>query len=149
MYPLDAFPPFAYEISKRNGKIYIWDVVRKIYVLVTPEEWVRQHLIHFLLNQKYPLGLISVEKAHEYNRLGKRTDVLVLDTQACPFLLAECKSPHVLLDNKVLYQVATYQKTIQAPYLLLTNGIQISIFECRTDGYLPLNNLPQYPFPNE
>ncbi|WP_317127478.1 type I restriction enzyme HsdR N-terminal domain-containing protein [Hymenobacter metallilatus] len=103
----------------------IWDVLRRRNVVLTPEEWVRQHVVHYLINhRRYPKGLLSLERAHQYNQRQKRTDLVALDSNGRPLLLVECKRPTVPITAAVAMQAATYNQTIGAPLLLLTNGLQ-------------------------
>ncbi|WP_317239020.1 type I restriction enzyme HsdR N-terminal domain-containing protein [Hymenobacter sp. 5516J-16] len=102
----------------------IWDVLRRRNVVLTPEEWVRQHVVHYLVNHRgYPKGLLSLERGHRYNQRQKRTDLVALDATGQPLLLVECKAPSVPITAAVALQSATYNQTIGAPLLLLTNGL--------------------------
>ncbi|MGB0521342.1 MAG: type I restriction enzyme HsdR N-terminal domain-containing protein [Flammeovirgaceae bacterium] len=117
-------PQFDYQFKTVNGKPFLWDVIRKKHVQITPEEWVRQHFLHYLMSQDYPKSLISVELGHKFNQLQKRSDILVMDRAAQPFLLVECKAPQVPINQKVLEQAIFYNQVIKAPYITLTNGLQ-------------------------
>jgi hypothetical protein len=117
-------PAFEYKIKKQENKPFIWDEIRKKHVLITPEEWVRQHFIHFLIGNNYPKTLISVETGLKYNQLQKRSDILVLDRFGEPFFLIECKAPKIKIDQKVLNQAIFYNQVIKAPFVGLTNGLQ-------------------------
>jgi len=119
------FPAFDVRTKVQNKRTLIFDCVRKKYVVLTPEEWVRQHLIHYLVAEKdYPASLISVETHLQYALMKKRTDVLVCDRNGQPLMLAECKAPEVAITQKVFEQIAVYNLTIHAPYLMITNGMQ-------------------------
>ncbi len=123
-------PQFEIKIIQREGKVYVFDEFRKKNILLTPEEWVRQHFLHYLVNHlDYPKPLIKTEGGILYNRLAKRSDILVYDRQGEPFLLIECKAPDVKLDQKVVFQASTYNQTIKAPYLAVTNGINHFVFQ--------------------
>ena len=139
------FPIFEVR-TKTNGKrTLIFDGVRKKYVTLTPEEWVRQHLIHYLTNEKgYPETLISVETSLKYVHLDKRSDVLVYDCNGKPLMLAECKAPEVVLTQKVFEQIAVYNLTIQAPCLMITNGLQHYCMAAISEN-LPLHFLDKIP----
>ncbi len=137
-------PSFAPRLKKNNQQLYIYDEVRKKYVLLTPEEWVRQHFINFLVSQQYPTNLMSVEKSHQTNQLQKRTDIIVHQRNLQPFLLVECKATHIRIDAKVLEQTFTYNLTIQAPYLALTNGLVHHYFAYEHGLYKELKDLPNY-----
>ena len=119
------FPAFEYQVRQTQGKLYIFDIIRRKYVFLTPEEWVRQHLIHFLVtHHQYPKACIKVEGSLRYNQLSKRTDALVHDSLGQPFLLIECKGANIELSQEVLEQAAAYNYILKAPYLLITNGLE-------------------------
>ena len=98
-------PPFEYKVKKQNGQIWIFDMIRKRYVVLTPEEWVRQHFIHFLIENKgYPAQLIAVEKEIQVCGMKRRFDLVCYDRQANPYLIVECKAPSVALSQVVFDQ---------------------------------------------
>ncbi|MCC5920799.1 MAG: type I restriction enzyme HsdR N-terminal domain-containing protein [Cyclobacteriaceae bacterium] len=110
-------------VHESEGLIY--DVVRKKELVLTPEEWVRQHVVHLLYKHlNYPLSLMKLEGGLTYNKLAKRSDILIYDREGSPFLLVECKAPSVAVDQKVFEQAALYNKEIKAPYIFVTNGIK-------------------------
>lgn len=118
-------PPFDYKLTQSGENLLIWDVLRRRHVVLTPEEWVRQHVVHYLIQHRgYPKGLLSLERGHTYNQRRKRTDLVALDLTGQPLLLVECKAPSVPITAAVAHQAATYNQTIGAPLLLLTNGLQ-------------------------
>lgn len=140
-------PSFAHKVQKVQGKAVIFDIVRKKYVALTPEEWVRQHLLHFLINHlAYPKALIKVEGGLKYNTLAKRTDVVIFDRCGKPLLVVECKSFKVPISQKVFEQSSIYNSTLQASYLLVSNGIEH--YCCRvnhqTKSFSFLDSLPRY-----
>jgi predicted type IV restriction endonuclease len=99
-------------------------MIRKKYVVLTPEEWVRQHFVHFLINDlKYPRSLFRLEGALTYNSLQKRSDILIRDREGKPWMLIECKSPAIKLTQKAFNQIAVYNMTIGATFLAVTNGM--------------------------
>lgn len=100
----------------------IFDPVRKKYVALTPEEWVRQHILHYLLELGYPASLIAIERAIEVNGQVRRFDVVVYDRDAKPLILVECKAQSESLDHTVVMQAIAYNLTVKAKYLWLTNG---------------------------
>lgn len=117
-------PPFTPKVQKTDGKSTIFDIIRKKYVALTPEEWVRQHLVNYFINHRgYPKSLISVESGLHFNQLAKRTDVVVYSREGSPLLLAECKSFKVSLSDRVFEQSAIYNSSLKAPYLLISNGL--------------------------
>jgi len=126
------FPPFETRIKKIDGKTAIFDRIRKKYIVLTPEEWIRQHLIHFLINElKYPKSLISVEDGMNINKMQKRSDVVVYDRNGALFLVVECKSAKIKLTQKSMIQLSNYNQYYKAKFLVLTNGLQVII--CKVD----------------
>lgn len=117
-------PAFQYRIKKEEGKQFIFDEIRKKFLVLTPEEWVRQHFVHFLIHTKgYAKGLIRLEGGLTYNTLQKRTDILVFDNQGLPKLIVECKAPEVKITQKVFEQVAIYNQQVKAEIIVVTNGL--------------------------
>lgn len=115
--------PLKFKDSEKGKQVF--DQVRKKYILLTPEEWVRQNFInHLIFDLNFPKGLIKVEFGIQYNSLKKRPDILVYDKQGVPFLLIECKSFTEKLKHETLFQAATYNRVIQASYVVLTNGLE-------------------------
>lgn len=118
-------PPFDYQIRSSEQGYLIFDVVRRRYVRLTPEEWVRQHFLHYLMDHlAYPRALVRLEQGVRYNRLQHRADILVYDRAAKPLLLVECKAPHVSLKHDTWGQIARYNASINARLLAMTNGLQ-------------------------
>lgn len=115
-------------LPKANLKLkddLIWCVLRKKYIKNTPEEWVRQHFIHYLINDlNYPPGLMASEKMVKYNGMSKRCDIVSFSNKLKTVLIVECKAPKVKLTEDVFYQIAKYNFTLKAPLLILTNGLQ-------------------------
>lgn len=119
-----TLPAFEYKVKKQNGTVMIFDVIRKKYVVLTPEEWVRQHVVHYLVEKKnYPLALVAVEREIDLYGLRRRFDVVVFDRSGNPWLLIECKAPTVNLTRQVFDQAFRYNITLGAPYLSVTNGL--------------------------
>jgi len=142
-----SFPAFDVRTKSEGKRMLIFDGVRKKYVALTPEEWVRQHLIHYLVSQKdYPATLISVETPLKYACVEKRSDVLVSNRNGQPLMLAECKAPEVAIIQKAFEQIAVYNLTIQAPCLMLTNGLRHYCLTTATDNSPArfLNEIPTY-----
>ena len=122
--PLD-FPKANLRLKKRAGQVMVWCILRKKDLLCTPEEWVRQHVIHYLINQKgIPEGLIASEFTIEYNGRAKRADLVVFNRQMQPILIVECKATSIPLSENTLFQIAQYNFELNVDYLLLTNGLQ-------------------------
>lgn len=117
-------PAFDYVLKKEAGKVFILDIIRKKYLVLTPEEWVRQHFIHYLLTTlQYPKALIKVEGGLSFNRLQKRSDIVVFDRKGSPWMVIECKAPDQKLSQQTLHQASVYNHTLQAKYLVVTNGL--------------------------
>lgn len=122
--PLLNLPHFEPALRQTKGRLWIFDSLRKKHLVLTPEEWVRQHWIHFLVHHLgYPGGLFSLEKGLKYNQLNKRTDLIVFDREARPYLLVECKAPEIKMNEKTLSQAMTYNAKLGCPHLILSNGI--------------------------
>ncbi len=130
-----------------DGKKEVLDIIRRKYVTLTAEEWVRQHFIRFLINrQEVPSSLIAVEASLKYNRLRKRSDIVVYDRFRKPRLIVECKAPEVKITQEVFDQAALYNMTFNAPFLIVTNGLEH--FACHIDHrnstYSFLKEIPNY-----
>ena len=138
-------PRFEYKVKKQQNKPFIWDGIRKKYIQITPEEWVRQHFIHFLIQQGYPKALISVESGLKFNQRQKRSDILVYTQDGSPFFLVECKAPEVAINEKVMEQAVFYNQIIKAPFIGLTNGLHHVFCQQQTNGQLvQLFDLPTF-----
>lgn len=138
-------PPFAHKVIQKEGKLYIFDVLRKKYVFLTPEEWVRQHFIHFLISEHgYPKALMRVEGGLLFHGLPRRTDLVVYDRGGNAFAVVECKDIGVPLTQEVFDQAAGYNQVLKAPYLILVNGLEYQCFRidfltgsCQVLGDIP------------
>lgn len=138
-------PPFAYKVKELNGKPHIYDFIRRKYLVLTPEEWVRQHFVHLLINHYgYPRSLFAIETGHHYNTLAKRSDILVLGTNGIPHLLVECKSPDIALSQAAFAQLARYNFTLRPAYLALTNGLTHYCFRVREGQIEYLDDFPVF-----
>jgi hypothetical protein len=141
-------PGFAYQLKKAEGKIWIFDGIRKKYIVLTPEEWVRQHFIHYLIHQKkYPRSLIKVEGGLTYNQLQKRTDIVVFNREGEAWMVVECKSPELKVSPATFTQAALYNTSLKAEFITITNGLvhfcaQIDWLERKTKL---LDDTPAYP----
>lgn len=141
------FPNFNFRFKNSENKLAIFDVVRKKFILLTPEEWVRQHVVHDLIyNKNYPISLINLEKVIKINDLVKRYDVVVFKPNGEILVLIECKAPEIKITQETFNQIARYNLTLQADLLFITNGLEH--FTCKMDyenkNYLFLKNLPHY-----
>lgn len=124
MEPLNL-PTYFFRIKEDRGKKYIFDEIRRRFVLLTPEEWVRQHMINFLVAEKhFPGQLLSVEKGFRQNRYRQRYDLLVYNRKGQPLMIVECKAPGVEINQQVFDQAGRYNHTHKAPYMLITNGMK-------------------------
>jgi type I site-specific restriction-modification system R (restriction) subunit len=124
-------------------------MIRRKYVVLTPEEWVRQHLIHYLVNQlNYPAGLMKIEKEIKVNNLKRRPDVVVFNHLALPVLIAECKAPDVKVTQDTFDQAARYNRTLQVNLFVLTNGFNTycCTFNSEERNYRFLEEVPDYNF---
>lgn len=141
------FPSYEFSIKSIGGKQYLFDTFRKKWVQITPEEWVRQHLAHYLVSHlKFPAGLMVIEGSLKLNGLPKRFDLLTYGKGGVPILLAECKAPSVKISQAVFDQASHYNIVLGVPYLLVTNGLQL--FTCKIDTakkeYAFLPDLPEF-----
>lgn len=136
------FPEFSFQIKTVNGKQCIFDVIRNKYVMLTPEEWVRQHVLHQLVFNGFPKGRISVER--KLPKSSKRYDVLVMDDLIKPFLLVECKAPSVAISQSTLNQVMGYIHLLDIPNVLLTNGLEHYWFSRNTEAIEIRREIPLF-----
>lgn len=126
------FPQFQFRFKNTENSISIFDVVRKKFVVLQPEEWVRQNVVRFINETKgYPLSLINVEKQLTVNGLKKRYDVIVFNSDGTVQILVECKAPEIEIHQHTFDQIAIYNRDIRAKYLMITNGI--SHYYCHMD----------------
>ena len=142
-----SLPVFDINIKESDGKTVIFDIIRKKYIVLTPEEWVRQHFIHYLIaHLGYSKPLIAVEQGMKYNTLLKRTDIIVFDRAGAPLVLVECKEPSHRLNQKVMEQAMMYNKTIKAPYIIVSNGIDHSCMHIHPEKQKIefLNTIPRF-----
>lgn len=139
------FPEFDLKVKQSGENLLVFDVIRKDYVTLTPEEWVRQHVVHTLINlKKYPKSLISIEKSLKIKSLLKRTDIVIFDKKLKPFMLIECKAPEEKLNENVLKQALIYNSNKKAPYICITNGIEVRVFQLDTKGLKELLDFPEF-----
>jgi hypothetical protein len=123
MYKLNL-PECDFRLKKDEGKVWIFDSIRKKFVVLTPEEWVRQHFVNYLISEKnIPRSLIRIEGGLLYNELQKRTDIVVYDRTGQPWLIVECKSPTIAVSPTTLEQATIYNSTLRAAYICITNGL--------------------------
>lgn len=117
------YPEPQFRMKNENGKQYIFDSIRKCWLLLTEEEWVRQNFVNYLVTElHYPSSMIALEKEISLNDLKKRFDILVYDREHKPWMLIECKEPNVSLNEDVLQQVLRYNISVPVEYIVITNG---------------------------
>ena len=141
------FPKFKLSFKNKNNKSFIFDIIRKKWVFLSREEWVRQNCIHFLINvKKYPIGLIQLEKKVEINSLSKRYDIVCYNKNGSISLLVECKSPEVKINQNTFDQIIKYNLVLNSDYLMITNGLEHFFFKMdfKNIKYLFLTELPLY-----
>ena len=138
------YPQHPFKIRSEKGRELIFDELRRRWVRLTPEEWVRQNFLQYLVQvKKYPATLIAIEKEMLLGELKKRFDVLVYDAQHRPWMMVECKAMAVTLNEKVLHQVLRYNMAIPVPFLVITNGIFMAGFERTVAGLELIGQLPE------
>ena len=126
------FPQYDFQLKKQDNKWLIFDPIRKKYYVLTPEEWVRQHTLQYLIqNKNYPKNLIAVEKELQINQTKRRFDIVVFNHLMTPEILIECKAPHIVINQKTFDQANQYNWLLKAPLLFLTNGLKHYI--CQID----------------
>lgn len=146
-------PAYSFSIKQDdNASSLIYDEIRRKYVHLSPEEWVRQHFIKYLVKEKeYPPGLIGVEVMFKMNRLVRRADILVYDRKGEPAMIVECKAPAVRISAAVFDQIVEYNLKFRLKYIVVTNGLKH--FACLTDPvkgkWAFLDTLPHYDLLNE
>ncbi|MUP46334.1 type I restriction enzyme HsdR N-terminal domain-containing protein [Gramella sp. BOM4] len=141
------FPSYSFRFKNSQNKIAVFDELRKKFIILTPEEWVRQHCVKFLREEKkYPSSLINVEKQLKLAGLTKRYDIVVFEPEGDIRIIVECKAPSVKITQDTFDQIARYNMSLNADLLMVTNGIQH--FFCRMDydkeTYIFLRELPEY-----
>ena len=146
LQPLNL-PPYPFKISDDNGTLTLFDEIRKKTIIITPEEWVRQHFVQYLIKQKnYPRSLIKLEGGLKLNTLQKRTDIVVFNPSGQRILIVECKAPSVTIDQKTFDQIARYNMVHKVSLLAVSNGLQH--YYCTIDHekctYQFIEELPGY-----
>ncbi|HRO47741.1 type I restriction enzyme HsdR N-terminal domain-containing protein [Agriterribacter sp.] len=138
-----AYPAHPYKIKTENGKELIFDTIRKQWVALTPEEWVRQNFLQYLLQvKKYPGALIAVEKEIRLGELVKRCDIVIYDNTATPLLMAECKAMDVNVNAAAAEQIIRYNISLPVRYLVITNGSYCFAFERTGKKFHLLREIP-------
>lgn len=138
------YPSQKPALKTEAGKEYIFCITRKRWLIITPEEWVRQNILLYLtLVLQYPASLIAVEKKLQLNEMKKRFDIVVYKN-ALPFMIIECKEMNVPIAENTILQVLNYNRIIQAPYLVVTNGSYCAAYENAGNGFYEVSELPQF-----
>lgn len=140
-------PPFQTKIIERNGKNTIFDVIRKRYVILTPEEWVRQHFVHFLIEHKnYPLVLMSNEVLLKLNGTVKRCDTVLYSRDLSARMIIEYKAPNITITQDVFDQITRYNMVLKVDYLIVSNGLQHYCCKMNYEeqNYTFLQDIPDY-----
>ncbi|MCM8568134.1 type I restriction enzyme HsdR N-terminal domain-containing protein [Gramella jeungdoensis] len=141
------FPPYSFRFKNNQNKIAVFDDLRKKFVILTPEEWVRQHCVKFLqIEKKYPLSLINVEKQLKVAGLTKRYDVVVFEPNGNIQIIVECKAPSVKITQEVFDQIARYNLSLKADFLMVTNGMEhyFCQMDYENENYIFLRDIPDY-----
>ena len=141
------FPSYNFRFKNSENKVSIFDDIRKKFIILTPEEWVRQNTIQFLLQEKnYPKAYLNIEKLIKINDIIKRYDIVVFQPDGTIFLLIECKAPGIKITQQTFDQIARYNLTLKAQYLMVTNGL--NHYFCQMDfekeQYVFLKELPEF-----
>ncbi|MGG7036743.1 MAG: type I restriction enzyme HsdR N-terminal domain-containing protein [Flavobacterium sp.] len=141
------FPAYSFRFKNSENKVSVFDEIRKKFIILTPEEWVRQHAVQFLLKEKnYPKSYVNVEKLIRINNTNKRYDIVVFQPDGNIFLLIECKAPEVKITQETFDQIARYNLKLNAKYLMVTNGL--NHYFCQMDfekgQYIFLKELPVF-----
>ncbi|WP_233897770.1 type I restriction enzyme HsdR N-terminal domain-containing protein [Tenacibaculum piscium] len=140
-------PTYKFRLKSNDNKTFIFDNLRKKYLVLTPEEWVRQHFVRFLIEEKkYPASLIAIEKQLVLNTLQKRTDIVIFSSDGTPNIIVECKAPKIKIAQDTFDQIARYNLKLKANFLVVTNGL--SHYFCKLDTknetYIFLKDIPDY-----
>lgn len=146
LQPLNL-PPYPFKITDDGGVLSLFDEIRKRNIIITPEEWVRQHFVQYLIGHKnYPKSLLRLEGGHKLHGKQKRSDIIAFNSTGQKILLIECKAPEVNITQKVFDQIARYNMVHKIGLLAVTNGLQH--YYCRIDfeqnSYQFISELPEY-----
>lgn len=138
-----VYPSHPFKIRNEQGKEIIFDEVRKLWTRLTPEEWVRQNFLQYLIQvKKYPASLIAVEREISLGEMKKRFDILIYNALHKPWMMVECKAMNVPLTDNVLHQLLRYNMSVPVSFLVITNGSYVAAMERKNEGIDVLNELP-------
>ena len=145
MFPQLNLPQYAFKIEKRQEDYFIWDVLRKKWLLITPEEWVRQHILWYFLEElDYPKSYIKSEVPIHLGENTQRADIVVYNEQVKPAVVVECKAPEINLDQKVVDQACRYNYELQAEYLIVSNGMEHLVFQITSGKAKQVQEIPAW-----
>jgi hypothetical protein len=140
------YPEPSFRLKKEEGREFIFDPLRKKWLLLTPEEWVRQNFVQYLVKVKnYPPSLIAMEKSIQLGELNKRFDILVYNRDHQPWMMIECKAPGVQLDQSVLHQLLRYHIAVPAGFLIITNGEFSYGWQKKENALQLFDEIPAWP----
>ena len=141
------FPTYTFRLKNSKNKRLIFDEIRKKFMVLQPEEWVRQHCVRYLIKEKkYPKSLINVEKELRVNNLKKRYDIVVFNSDGSIHLVVECKSPSIKINQVTFDQISRYNLALEASYLMITNGLNhyYCTMDFKNKRYQFLKDIPEY-----
>ncbi|MDN3725053.1 type I restriction enzyme HsdR N-terminal domain-containing protein [Aequorivita sp. SDUM287046] len=141
------FPEYSFRFKNSENKTLVFDEIRKKFVFLTPEEWVRLHCIQFLLKEKkYPKSLVNIEKQLKLNNTTKRYDIVIFNSDGSIFLIVECKAPTVPITQLTFDQIARYNLSLNSEYLMVTNGLEhyFCQMDFENECYIFLEEIPDY-----
>ena len=140
------FPKVEFRFQKNaKGNLQIFDIIRKKFLDVTPEEWVRQHIVHYLINDKQvPTSMISLEKQLILNNTKRRTDIVVFNSNLKPILIIECKAPEIEINQLTVNQALRYNLELKVPFVFLSNGLQHVFLKISSNSPEILKEVPGY-----
>lgn len=139
------YQPQDFRTRMQGQDVHVWDVFRKKWIVLTPEEWVRQNLLRYLtVGRKYPASLIAVERLVRVGERNRRFDAVVFSAQGSPWMLIECKAAHEAVNDAALSQLLAYQSELKAPYLVLTNGVELHCWQVQAGQATACAQLPDF-----
>lgn len=138
-------PSADIRLERRDGRLFIWDFVRRRWVTLTPEEWVRQHFSHWMTKHLgYPMARLGHEICLELNGMQRRADAVFYDREGRPLVIVEFKAPHIAISQKTFDQISRYNMVMQVPYLIISNGMLHFCLHVRENGMEFLREIPRY-----
>ena len=142
------FPEYSFRFKNSENKTLVFDEIRKKFIVLAPEEWVRLHTVQFLIQEKkYPKSLLNVEKQLQLNNTTKRYDIVVFNTDGSIFLIVECKAPSIHITQLTFDQIARYNLALESEFLMLTNGLEhyFCKMDYKNERYIFLEDIPSHP----